>query len=274
MFKLNDNQKNNIKEFIFRYGRLLERKLFSFFFEDGTIADVLKTLTAYQNDDGGFGNGIEPDILCPDSTGIGAETALYILDLLEIQEDLITQNLFNWVLKSQNNQGFIRHPPDRMFEYPYQPWWKNSDDFRILSIAGFLKKLGIKNDSFFSKVRNYYNSLKLPEQFQIYDYPYYVFLKYCKQSTKDDDELLSNIIKNAILMMQENSDHHPLFGRYWYTLIDDIQENLIKTNAEFFIISIQADGAIETPYENLLWWRPIFTLDGLILLKKSQLLEW
>ncbi|MFW9785857.1 MAG: hypothetical protein ACFFFB_26470, partial [Candidatus Heimdallarchaeota archaeon] len=81
MANLSNEQLKKIKNFVFIKGRLIERKLYSFFFENGEKEDVLKSLIAYQNSDGGFGNGIEPDLLCPDSTAIGAETALYLLDL-------------------------------------------------------------------------------------------------------------------------------------------------------------------------------------------------
>jgi len=76
-----ENDMEKVKLFIFSKGRLLERKMFSYFFEEGRKEEVLKVLVGYQNHDGGFGNGVEPDLLCPDSSAIGAETALYILDL-------------------------------------------------------------------------------------------------------------------------------------------------------------------------------------------------
>ncbi|MFX1317135.1 MAG: hypothetical protein ACFE9T_14840, partial [Promethearchaeota archaeon] len=83
MRTIDENQIKKIKEFIFKNSRLLERRLFSFFFEKGEKNDVIKALVAYQNLDGGFGNGIEPDLLCPDSSAIGAETAMYYFDLLD-----------------------------------------------------------------------------------------------------------------------------------------------------------------------------------------------
>ena len=62
---------NQSKGFIYQNGRLLERYLFATFFEKGVQGSkeaCLKALLAYQNPDGGFGNGIEPDLLCPDSS--------------------------------------------------------------------------------------------------------------------------------------------------------------------------------------------------------------
>ena len=57
-------------QFIYRYGDLLARKRFAFHFEEGSKQAVLDTLNSYQNDDGGFGNGLELDVMCPESSGI------------------------------------------------------------------------------------------------------------------------------------------------------------------------------------------------------------
>ena len=76
---LTDEQIQKAGGFIFRNGRLLERKLFEYFFENGSKQACIMALLAYQNPDGGFGNGIEPDLLCPDSTAVGAELAVALL---------------------------------------------------------------------------------------------------------------------------------------------------------------------------------------------------
>ena len=185
MKNLNKSQIKKVRYFIFRNGRLIERKLFSFFFESGNKDDVIKALIGYQNIDGGFGNGIEPDLLCPDSTAIGAETALYILDILEISNSDIVTNIAKWVVNSQNSEGYIDHPPENLEEYPYQPWWKNSDNIRIFAVAAFLKKFGFEDKNFFSKVRTFYAKTQIPEEIQIYDYPYFIYLKYLGENKEE-----------------------------------------------------------------------------------------
>jgi len=58
------------RQFIYRQGDLLTRRRFAFHFEQGSNQPVLQALACYQNDDGGFGNGLELDITCPESSGI------------------------------------------------------------------------------------------------------------------------------------------------------------------------------------------------------------
>lgn len=54
-------------EFIWRNARLLERRIFEYTFQGGESHQVIHALKAYQNDDGGFGHAMEPDLRTPDS---------------------------------------------------------------------------------------------------------------------------------------------------------------------------------------------------------------
>lgn len=49
------------QKFIYRNARPLELALWKYHFEKGNKSDVLNILSAYQNEDGGFAYGIEPD---------------------------------------------------------------------------------------------------------------------------------------------------------------------------------------------------------------------
>ncbi len=64
------------REFIYREGRVLETRLLACQFEGAPAAGVIDALRAYQNDDGGFGHGLEPDKRCPASLPIDVESAL------------------------------------------------------------------------------------------------------------------------------------------------------------------------------------------------------
>ena len=62
--------------FIWENGRLLERRLFEYFFLGGSKNGVLNAINAYQNEDGGFGHAMEPDLRTPDSQPLFVEFAL------------------------------------------------------------------------------------------------------------------------------------------------------------------------------------------------------
>lgn len=48
-------------EFIYRNSRSLVLARWQYHFEDGSKEAVLKALSYYQNEDGGFGHALEPD---------------------------------------------------------------------------------------------------------------------------------------------------------------------------------------------------------------------
>ena len=49
--------------FIWENGRLLERRLFDYYFRGGSREGVLSAIRAYRNEDGGFGHALEPDCI-------------------------------------------------------------------------------------------------------------------------------------------------------------------------------------------------------------------
>lgn len=272
MANLTNQQLKKIKNFIFIKGRLIERKLYSFFFENGEKEDVLKSLIAYQNSDGGFGNGIEPDLLCPDSTAIGAETALYLLDLLDVTHGKIVDDLIKWIRDSQNDKGYIIHPPKNMYNYPFQEWWGNTDNERIFVLVGYLKKWGLKEPDLFEKTKVFFSHCTFPEEFALYNYPYFVYLKFFGES-QNEKEKLHDIIHQLPSIFENNKEHYLLFGRHWYHALDFVGKETIESEAENFFRGINDDGGLKIIYQNLPWWRPIWTLDSLILLKKAGIIN-
>ncbi len=266
---LTNEQIQGARTFIFRNGRLLERTLFRYFFENGSRESCLKALLAYQNSDGGFGNGIEPDLLCPDSTAIGAEFALHVLELLGGQDSDIAARLLDWIVTSQDESGVIPHPPANMFNYPHQPWWKNPDAERILMLAGTMRKWGIDRPVFYEKVSAFYRSTSLPPVDAYYGYPQFVYLKYCA-GNEEDRAKLAILIERLPAFLTVHRRHFPLLSRGWMYAREYVSEELCAGEAAAFLNSLQEDGGVETSYPDLPWWRPIWTLNGCVLLSKWQ----
>ena len=68
MKKLNAAAYNEVRTWIYRNARPLELALWQFDFENGSPERVADMLRFYQNEDGGFGNGVEPDSWNPESS--------------------------------------------------------------------------------------------------------------------------------------------------------------------------------------------------------------
>ena len=270
MTMLSREQLQLSKRYILQNSRLLERQLCEYFFGSGTKQACLRALLAYQNPDGGYGNGLEPDLLCQDSTAIGAETALFILELLEIHDTQILTPLVNWIVTNQAETGIIPHPPAGLFAYPHQPWWTNPDPDRVLALAGLLKKHGVDHPGFIRKVKQYALQVGTPEAGSYYTYPHFIYLKYCAESDRERAKL-ATMIEQLPILLEKFSDHFPLLNRAWFYAADYVDKASQGRAIQAFVAALQTDGGLKAPYPELPWWRPIWTLDGLILMRK---MEW
>ena len=115
------------EEFIWRNARLIDRRLFDFHFKSGSSQGVLSALRAYQNEDGGFGNALEPDIRCPDSQPVPTQHALEILDATEFDERTV-QRTCDYLLSITTEEGGIPYVLPSVRNYPRAPWWNTQDN--------------------------------------------------------------------------------------------------------------------------------------------------
>lgn len=74
------------ERFLQAEARLLERRLFATLFLGAPADGVVDVLRGYQNADGGFGHGLEPDKRCPASLPLDVEVALQALAMAGISD--------------------------------------------------------------------------------------------------------------------------------------------------------------------------------------------
>ena len=120
--------------FVMEQGRDLDRALFEFHFGDGTTESVLVALAAYQNDDGGFGHGLEPDLRTTASSVIATTVAFQNFRSLGVPVDhpMVRRGL-TYLLDTydESRQVWPIVPPE-VEDAPHAPWWDYSN-----SEAGF-----------------------------------------------------------------------------------------------------------------------------------------
>ncbi len=269
---ITSEQFEKAKQFIFRYGRLFDRKRFSFHFENGSRDEVLAALMCYQNEDGGFGNGLEMDVLCPVSSPICTETAMYYLEDLGVTEGEVIDRIESWILSSQRDDGILPHPMDQVILYPHGGWWLNDDKDRVLSIAGLLGRWRRGSEEFFSRVEKYFSAQTLPDELGVYNYPLYMYLRYAPGAEKYADSL-EQLRSRIPDMLEKTADHYPLFGPHWSDASDEISEEDLKAEAAKMVSFLQDDGGLATAYTDLPWWRPVNTLKALVILKRHRFLD-
>ena len=67
------------KQFILQNARPIDLAVYQYFFENGSNQAVMEELSKYQNEDGGFGHGLEPDYWNPNSSPIATNDAIITL---------------------------------------------------------------------------------------------------------------------------------------------------------------------------------------------------
>ncbi|RIX53710.1 hypothetical protein D3P08_09840 [Paenibacillus nanensis] len=139
------------RAFIYSNARLLDRKRFEYLFEGGSKEEVLRALKAYQNDDGGFGNALEPDIRCPNSQPVPTEYALYVMSELDCFDADILNGIIRYLKAIAVPGGGFPLAYRSLQQYPHAPWWKIEDDGAASinptgQIMGYLLKQKTRND--------------------------------------------------------------------------------------------------------------------------------
>jgi hypothetical protein len=106
---------------------------------------VLAALRAYQNEDGGFGNALEPDKRCPTSQPQDIEFALHILDAFESVGDPMVARACDYLVTITTPAGGVPYALPSINAYPHAEWWAVEDNppaslTPTAAIAGVLLK--------------------------------------------------------------------------------------------------------------------------------------
>ena len=113
-------------EFIYRNARPLDLARWQYLFENGSREAVLRILQTYQNDDGGFGHGLEPDCWNPDSSPIQTWAATEIIREvgLDDPEHPMIQGILRYLASTGDFNGHIWfNTIPSNDDYPHAPWW-------------------------------------------------------------------------------------------------------------------------------------------------------
>ena len=135
-------------DFINSKARPLERAMFAFHFDGGAVDDVLAALAAFQNEDGGFGQALEPDLRTPTSSALATNEGLRILKEVDCPGDHpIVRKAVEYILSTYDRKGNVwRVVPQDTNDFPHAPWWHDEggslarifDGFRIIPRAGIV----------------------------------------------------------------------------------------------------------------------------------------
>lgn len=130
MKKLSRAAWERAQQFIHTQARPLERALFAHHFAGGPAEAVLAALGRFQNEDGGFGHALEPDVRTPSSSALATGIGLTVLKGLDCSADHpLVRRAVEYLLATFDREQHVWRvvPPDTN-EFPHAPWWHDDDD--------------------------------------------------------------------------------------------------------------------------------------------------
>lgn len=137
MKKLSKSLFTGINNYMNTEARPLERSIFNYYFNEGHCNDILDSLEKFQNTDGGFGQGIEPDYKLAESSPMA--TSIGLRHLCKIDNNSRAQIMIAKAVKyleetfDCNRNGWYS-VPSSVNNYPHAPWWEYRDDINMTVI--------------------------------------------------------------------------------------------------------------------------------------------
>jgi hypothetical protein len=116
------------ERFIWLTARVLEQRRFAYHFLAGGLDAVETALTAYLNEDGGYGHALEPDLRGPVSQPLHTAHALRVLDSIGRCGGLRVERMCRYFTEVSTRDGALPavHPSQRA--YPAAPFLPIVDD--------------------------------------------------------------------------------------------------------------------------------------------------
>lgn len=165
MKKLDNRALGEVRAWIYRNARPLDLALWEFQFENGTREHVMDMLRIYQNEDGGFGNGLDSDCWNPESSPYNTMLAIgmmqsngllnpgqpVIKDILQYLENCPHCTDDGWLFCIPSNDN-----------WPRAPWWTYDEKVNAVesmgvtaALCGFVLGFGDRQSGLFERVCGY-----------------------------------------------------------------------------------------------------------------------
>ena len=125
MKRLSRDAFDRARQFLRTESRPLERALFEVHFEATSAARVAEELATFQNEDGGFGKALEPDLRTPSSSALSTSIGLRILKDLRCPAGLaMVRRAVQYLLNTFDDATRVwRVAPRDANDHPHAPWW-------------------------------------------------------------------------------------------------------------------------------------------------------
>ena len=274
--------------------RYLEKLLHHHYFESPCGDKVIKALGLYQNKDGGYGNGLEPDFRLSNSSPMASSVALKLLSEFK-QEPLAEEQI-------RNVMSYLEHTYKPEIEgwesvgkmvnlFPHAPWWHYYDSPAKYNINPSAEILG-----YLIEFRNHVTTLDVDQLLKRYtehylsveDIEVHEFYSVLRLAERMSD------IEHAMILPKLKRDYQRLVNLNrdeWrdyvptplkFAMLDhqnrlEIPEEALQDNLEYLKESLNTSGVISPPWKwnkyEAEWevakreWTGILTLEALLTIR-------
>jgi hypothetical protein len=270
-----DESTTHALDFLKAQDRPVERAWIGHLFGGQPREEVIATLAAYQNPDGGFGKGFEVDINAPGSQAFAARMAMLVLISIGASaEEPMVQRLAGWLEDAQSEDGDWPFSPD-IYQHELAPWfagWTFPNLNPSMCLAGAATRLGIGRDPLHVRVRGLVDELASVEQVTSADFytllPYVEYFPWVGGPRRE--EMLTAIAARIEQLGTDGGyddaghffDH---LGPARGELARRVSPRVISQQLDRLRGEQQPDGGWPTPYDQ--GWRPWATATAIIALR-------
>lgn len=256
----------------------LSEALVRYHWANGSADDVIDTLADYQNEDGGFGRGLEVDISSPVSNPFAARLAMQVMATVpHTASERLQEPLQDWLIENQHEDGDWHFAPE-VYQADLAPWFAGWE-FPALNpaccVLGAANRLDLGTPDMLRRVATLFGRLASHEEAR--SDQFYAVLPYVEYVTNVDvpnQEVWVQSISEGIVATDAAGNYvdaqhffdHAIGGRP--ILTERIPGDLLSRWADTLLAEPIDDGGWPTPYNPA--WRPWATASALITLARLR----
>lgn len=162
MKKISKTVLSNLNIYMNKVARPLERAIFNYYFNDTSAEDILDSLEIYQNLDGGFGKGLEPDFKLVQSSPMATSIGLRHLSAIDNSnraQKMISKAIEYLETSFDKDRNGWYSVPSIVNNYPHAPWWEFREDINMTVIDYSWGNPTAELIGYIYKYRKYVNNL-------------------------------------------------------------------------------------------------------------------
>lgn len=247
-----------------RHARPIDLARWKYLWYEGTREDVFAALTYYQNEDGGFGHGLEADNWNPNSSPIQAWTATRILREMDFFErgHPTVEGLVRY-LKTSLHEGKWPALVESNNDFPRAAWW-NYEPIGVFwgynpsaALLGYLARVG---EVLEEEIKSAVTYLLAQTEYDMHEFPLFVTLYQDLEALGWDSDVLFDLRRKIETGLEQLIVTDPTQWTSYVFMPSTVfnrsnrefqapYKDLIEIEKQYLHATVNEDGSWEIPWE-------------------------